>query len=456
MATWHSGDSRVPAPGLTPGLGYQTELAVPPGHSMLYVRVQSVEPLLVPFELMDLPQMAGQERQAHYGYGFVFGFLSALVACNVLLYLGMRRRSQLLYAGYLGSLLLLNLAYTGHGTHLLWPGPTLFQRYIILVLIVLLSVSGLVFADRFLGLAKHAPRIHKVMMGGGMAVTLCMATLVALDLHAAAVWFTFGLALLCPPGIIALAAASVRRGQGAARYFLAATVFGMAGAITTTLTVLGWIPFTSMGYHAIEYGFLIDATLLTLALASRLRQQHQARMRATHLANHDPLTELHNRRGFLERARAAYSVADRFDRPVSLVLLDLDLFKRINDELGHEAGDRALAACAKLLTNAGRAADVLARWGGEEFILLLPDTELKQACAFAERLRLGLADIVLTHGQRTVQLTASFGVAQRHSHTSLDDLIKLADQALYEAKRAGRNQVMASDPVSEKQNMLFK
>jgi diguanylate cyclase (GGDEF)-like protein len=98
---------------------------------------------------------------------------------------------------------------------------------------------------------------------------------------------------------------------------------------------------------------------------------------------------------------------------------------------------------------------VLARWGGEEFILFLPDTDLGQAAAFAERLRQSMADLRVTHQQTELQLTASFGVAQRHSQTTLEELIKLADQALYEAKRTGRNRIVASDPVSQTQSPLF-
>lgn len=454
--TWHTGDERVPAPGLTPGLGFQTEMDFAPGDSEIYLRVYAVDPLLLPMELMSASQMGELERQVHYGYGLFFGFLVALMAYNAMLFLGLRRRSNLMYVLYLAALVLLNLAYTGHGAYLLWPGQVGVQRYAILVFMLMFAISGLAFADRFLALFKHSPRLHRTVVMGCAAGALIMVALVVTDYHLCAAWLAFGVALVFAPGMVLLGAASVRHGQVAGRYFLAAAVCGMAGATTTTLSVLGWIPFTTATFHGLEFGFLVDATLLALALAYQIRQQQRVSLQAIYLANHDPLTELHNRRGFLERARAAYSVAVRSDRPVAIVLLDLDHFKQINDQFGHEAGDLALSRSAKLLASAGRAGDVLARWGGEEFILFLPDTDLGQAAAFAERLRQSMADLRITHQQIELQLTASFGVAQRHSQTTLEELIKLADQALYEAKRTGRNRIVVSDPVSQTQAPLFR
>jgi diguanylate cyclase (GGDEF)-like protein len=395
------------------------------------------------------------ERQVHYGYGLLFGFLLALMAYNAMLYLGRRDPAHLLYAVYLISVVLLNFAYTGHGLAWLWPGQLGLQRYVILIAMVVFSACGLLFANRFLQLARLAPRLHKTVMAWCLASLALMAVLVLFDQHLGAAWFAFAGVLAFTVAMVGLGTFTWRRGHMEARYFLSAAVCGMVGTATTAFAVLGWLPMTTATYHSLELGIALDATLLALALAYQMRQQQQQSLQATYLANHDPLTELHNRRGFLERARAAYSVAVRSDRPVAIVLLDLDHFKQINDQFGHEAGDQVLARSAKLLASAGRAGDVLARWGGEEFILFLPDTDLGQAAAFAERLRQSMADLRVTHQQTELQLTASFGVAQRHSQTTLEELIKLADQALYEAKRTGRNRIVASDPVSQTQSPLF-
>ena len=136
-------------------------------------------------------------------------------------------------------------------------------------------------------------------------------------------------------------------------------------------------------------------------------------------------------------------------------MLDLDHFKQINDAHGHSVGDQALVTCARMLASAGRAGDVVARWGGEEFIVLLPDTDQAQACALAERLRLALADCPIETQNSTLHITASFGVAERAESSQFDDLIRHADQALYRAKHAGRNRVMVPEARGHVQNSLF-
>jgi diguanylate cyclase (GGDEF)-like protein len=254
----------------------------------------------------------------------------------------------------------------------------------------------------------------------------------------------FGFFGIFTVSMVYLGLLTVHNRRIAGRYFLAAVVFGMLGGGSTFLVVLGLIPFNTLTYHALELGIILEATLLALAVAHELRRHQQATLRAEHLASHDPLTALHNRRAFLERAQALWSTAERGHRPLSMILMDLDFFKQINDTHGHAVGDQALIQSAQLLYRACRAGDVLARWGGEEFILLLPETDIEQACAFAERLRQQIAEQEVPTEHRTLHLTASFGVAQRDVHANVEALIKSADVALYAAKHAGRNRVQRS------------
>ncbi len=136
--------------------------------------------------------------------------------------------------------------------------------------------------------------------------------------------------------------------------------------------------------------------------------------------------------------------AQRLGYPLALVMLDLDRFKVINDRYGHPAGDDALRQIAPLIHQVTRSMDTLARYGGEEFALILPGSDLDEAMAVAERLRSLLAGSLLSAGGGCV-VSASLGVAvhPRHALTT-DDLVKLADAALYAAKRAGRNRVVAA------------
>lgn len=160
------------------------------------------------------------------------------------------------------------------------------------------------------------------------------------------------------------------------------------------------------------------------------------------LAITDALTGVLNRRGFLDATLRAISQARRSAQPLTLIMADLDHFKRVNDSYGHAAGDRALARFAAHLTSELRQSDLVGRIGGEEFALLLSNTDLEAATQVAERLCQALALATMEIGGARVQLTASFGVAALSTQDGdVEDLLERADQGLYRAKEAGRNRV---------------
>ena len=171
----------------------------------------------------------------------------------------------------------------------------------------------------------------------------------------------------------------------------------------------------------------------------------------------DTLTGTANRRIFLESLGGAISFAQRHQTPLSIIMADLDDFKSVNDTFGHNAGDQALQAFATLLMKNSREEDLIARWGGEEFIMMLPGTGAKKATVFGERLRHRLEEI--TFPDSGIRLTASFGVSAYQPGEPSISFIGRADQALYEAKRLGKNQVItledeAMQIEAEKQKVL--
>src|SRR6266511_2017480 len=172
-------------------------------------------------------------------------------------------------------------------------------------------------------------------------------------------------------------------------------------------------------------------------MATRIAAQKAA---LTEVAISDPLTGLHNRRSFQVRLAEEVERTRRSQVPFTLLLLDLDHFKQVNDRFGHQAGDRALQAVAAVLHKQLRAVDLPARIGGEEFAVLLPDTAEHGALEAAERLRAAIAAQPILHQGATFTVTASIGVAWCPAHADTGDgLLRVADQALYQAKRAGRN-----------------
>ncbi len=158
-------------------------------------------------------------------------------------------------------------------------------------------------------------------------------------------------------------------------------------------------------------------------------------------ATTDALTGLVNRSQFHALAQAELARQRRIGSPTALVLADIDHFKRINDTHGHEAGDQVLAQVASALRQGLREGDVLARWGGEEFLILLPSTALERAAALAERLRLAVAALPLAVGGQPLSVTVSLGVAPVDAEGELQAATASADLALYASKRDGRNRV---------------
>jgi diguanylate cyclase (GGDEF)-like protein len=179
-----------------------------------------------------------------------------------------------------------------------------------------------------------------------------------------------------------------------------------------------------------------------LAAEQELRRVKQEMER---LAHTDSLTGLANRRFFMQRLHEEIERARRHGHPLSVLLLDLDLFKQVNDTHGHDAGDRILVAVAATIQAVKRASDVVARFGGEEFALLLPETDGAGAARLAERLRHGIATTRVDAAGQPVSVTTSIGSATiRTRESDLDDLLVRADRALYRAKHGGRDRVFAA------------
>lgn len=172
------------------------------------------------------------------------------------------------------------------------------------------------------------------------------------------------------------------------------------------------------------------------------------------LAESDALTGLSTRRTFFELMEKEWSRAQRHHIPMSCVMLDIDLFKRINDTYGHRAGDRALRGVAKILQDSCRGSDVVGRYGGEEFCVLLPETTEDNALIWAERVRERIAAETNLIEDVPLSVTASFGVAQRLADTNNpEELIDLADQALLVAKRSGRDRVVGFQRITTSDNV---
>lgn len=165
----------------------------------------------------------------------------------------------------------------------------------------------------------------------------------------------------------------------------------------------------------------------------------------TALTRIDGLTGAYNRRYFLNQSEAALEMMKRYQRPASMMMMDLDYFKNINDQYGHHIGDLALIAFTQACRKEIRESDVLGRLGGEEFALILPETQIEKAQILAERIRMATSNIAIPCGDQTIGFTVSIGLVEFKSEdSSMDSIMHRADLAMYQAKEKGRNQVVTA------------
>jgi two-component system cell cycle response regulator len=186
-------------------------------------------------------------------------------------------------------------------------------------------------------------------------------------------------------------------------------------------------------------------------LARTIRELEASRRALAEQATTDPLTRLKNRRAFYQEGKHSLALSLRNNTPMSLMLLDLDHFKQINDTYGHQAGDKVLIAIAGLLARMSRAVDTVARVGGEEFAIVLPGTGRDGATVLAERIRTTIEKAPFQAHGEPLTLTISIGVATYGTDAAdtIDGLLKVADRRLYTAKKEGRNRVCATGDTSK-------
>lgn len=183
----------------------------------------------------------------------------------------------------------------------------------------------------------------------------------------------------------------------------------------------------------------LGEVLLRFSFQDALDVAHQEAMRE--MALRDPLTKVFNRRHFMDMIYKEINYATRVRQPLSVILLDVDYFKRINDNYGHQAGDVVLQTIAQRLSKELRVYDALARFGGEEFVVMLRGTTLENGLLLAERLRKLVENLLISYEGKTIPVTISLGVATLDPDkvVTADDLIKEADQYMYKSRNKGRN-----------------
>ncbi len=231
------------------------------------------------------------------------------------------------------------------------------------------------------------------------------------------------------------------RGRFAGVLLLVLLVFYLG--LHTAARALGvFSPLSPFGLAAVHaFNVVIVFAMASYAARFYYGAIRRAEKKLVQLAMRDPLTGLANRRNLIAQADKEMARARRTGEPIALIIADIDHFKQINDQSGHDAGDRVIAQAGSLMQQLCRSEDVIARWGGEEFLLLLPMTGVSAATELAERIRLAMQAAEVMHADQRIPFTFSLGVALLNVNEPLDASIARADHAMYQSKSQGRNRV---------------
>ena len=413
-----------------------------PGISEVYLRAQSHEPLILPLSFYDLSTATQSDSNRSYGYGILYGIISGLLLFNLLIYISIRQQRYLFYVLYLAMYLFMDVSYTGHGYFYFWQDAIQWQHWMPSISIMLYATSGILFALSFLKIKELFPAIYTNTIRFCIFICSLQILLIILDYGKTNVVISLLYVMFFSLFTFYYAIISFNKGHNDAIYYLAATIATLIGAATTVLSVLSVIPYTPLTFHAGEIAVAFDSILLSIALAEQIRRAQNEKLHAQQLARTDILTRLGNRLAFDEISEQIWKHAARNKQPLCFVMLDIDRFKKINDNHGHATGDTVLKTISATLQKIVREGDVLVRWGGEEFAIMLPQTSLPHAEKLAERIRKAVEALKISTETDLIKVTVSLGVAEKNSETnSITELFSLADHCLYQAKQDGRNRV---------------
>lgn len=443
------------------------EIVLQPGEQRtLYLRVDSRGSMTLSGELMSLRDFEQHSQNGYLVHAIYFGVLIALGLYNLLLFLALRERPFLNYVLFMFAFALSVLSLNGLGAQYLWSQAAPWSNRMLPVSLTSAALLSVVFARSFLDTRQWLPRWDKGLLALCIAIAAAVLATILLPVQRA-------LQLMSLTGLIAtltlLLTSFVCVGYRVpgARLFALAWLMLLTGAVLLALRNFALIPSNFLTLYAMQIGSGLEMILLSFALAARfneLKRQReaalqlneqilakrvtertqaleQANQRLSELALQDPLTGLANRTALQQHLDQALARSVRRKELLAVMLIDLDGFKPINDQHGHEFGDRVLAEVAQRLRQYLRDADLPARLGGDEFVVICENVQsAEDARDLAKRLLEGL-DTPMYLEERTVRVGASIGIVLSHGSDDATTLIRQADAAMYRAKAEGRNRV---------------
>ena len=470
----------------------------------LYIRVESSGAIQIPMTIWEWDHFNQYTLKHFLLQGLFFGFVIIMALYNFMVWTTERQSIYLNYVIYIITFAIFQSSLSGIGFQFLWPNDPWVNKYITVISLSITFASFNYFMNDFFNIKETSLTLHKILnilfygylVFSVVSIFLPYYTSI-ISISTAAI---FNISLII---FITLYMLKVRHASG--KYFAFAWGSFVIGSALLTLNKFGFIPANPINEYTLQFGAGFEMIFLSLALAERMsRSQKEALLLAnqvieerertfiaelenlklekqatqelekivedrtkklTQALEHlsiahdklqtisitDALTELNNRYYFNEHFKIEYKRAFREKTECSLIMLDVDHFKSVNDTYGHPAGDvclKYIADCIK--TRAARDSDICCRYGGEEFVIILPATPLIAAYDLADDIRQKIQSQPVHWEKIKINLTASFGVSSVIPVKSDDKhrqyLINQADQALYQAKHFGRNRVVMFEP----------
>lgn len=414
-----------------------------------YLRLASHASMPVPLTLWQKDSFGKSNLRYSMVLAAVYGVLLSMSIFNLFIFLSLRDRMYLLYVAYIFSMLLYLISLNGQHLFLfnLDPETALLWLWRYLGCAIFFAM---VFIKAFLSTKESSPRLnHALSLTQVVGAVIFVFGHLGLNSQAHIAALIGGVGIT----VTGLSAGVIRLLQGyrPALYFLLAWTALLIGALTLPLKEFAVIPQSVPSELGTNLGAAAEAVLLSFALADRIRILRKEKESLTVSQQQylmasltDGLTGLFNVRYLKDRLVDEAHCAQVEGRPFCLMMMDVDDFKHFNDAYGHQCGDEVLMKLARLLKFYARSKDAPCRYGGEEFLLALPDTNLAQTILVAERIRREFENQKYDVGlEQHAGATISIGAACLEPGDSLEDLIGKADANLYRAKKSGKNRVEA-------------
>ncbi len=431
---WRTGDRLPFASRPIEHRDFLIPLELPAGaEQSLYLRATSSGPVNLPLTLHEQHALTATLGGEQLLLGALFGSIALLAVCVALLYAFVRDAAFLHYLLYVSSYGCYMAVFNGIAYQYAWPQSPLLGSALQSVFLLLALLFLVLFSRSLLRVPLHSPRLD---WSNRLLLALIGALLLLAPFHDYAVLVRpISLAVLWAMAmVLAMGFAGWRAGEPTARYYLLAWSAFVAGVVAYMLKSFGLLPHGFLTQYGFQIGTIFEFILLSVALGIRVQQLRQQ-------SRTDALTGLANRSRFDELIEGAFAQHTQ-GAPLALLVIDVDHFKRVNDEHGHVTGDRVLQRVADQLRRALQRPQQACRYGGEEFAILLPRTDLARACEIAEALR---RDVAADRREPAVSISIGVACTAGARHADPRALFRAADEALYAAKRGGRNRVVAAE-----------